>query len=177
MPRTWEVEAKGLFKDETHFTEVRRFGEAAGLVAVKQLAGCTVLSPFPKFSFGTENWCWLSLHCGSQEVGRESWSLGDTQNRHVGGFLEKGDCVSCAVSGLESKTLAQPGRGLCSYSDLYRAGRRVGLFCQGEVFFCLFVFLLLLLFTFGVENELRASHRLSTRPAMSCTLATKEHAH
>lgn len=150
MPKRWEVEAK-RFEDETHFAEVKRPGEAAGLVEVKQLAGCSVLSPFPKFSFGTENRCWLSLHCGSQEVGRESWSLGDTQNGHVGGFLEEGDCVSCAVSGLESKRLAQPGWKLGSYSDLYRAGRRVGLSWQGEVF-CLFgfFFLLLLLFSFGV---------------------------
>lgn len=43
MPKRWEVKAEGLFKDETHFTEVKRLGRQQGLVEVKQLAGCSVL--------------------------------------------------------------------------------------------------------------------------------------
>lgn len=59
---------------------------------------------------------------------------------------------------------------------LVYTGQEGGLACPGrERSFCLFVFLLLLLlFTLGVENELRASPMLSTRSAMSCTPATKE---
>lgn len=103
-------------------------------------------SPFSKFSFGTENCCWLSPHCGSQEVGRESW--GHT-NGHVGGCVEEGDWtgMSCAVSGLESKTCsAWMGAGFILW--FIRGGKR--LFWQGEVFWLVFFFLWLLLFILGV---------------------------
>lgn len=61
---------------------------------------------------------------------------------------------------------------------LIYTGQEGGLGCPGrERFFAylvFFFFIVVIIFFWCVENELRASCVLSTRSAMSCTLATKE---
>lgn len=95
--------------------------------------------PFLNFP---ENWT-LLLAVGVGRLGESRGHCGDIQKGHVGGFLEEGHC---ATSGLESKYSLSLDGGLGSYSGLYRPGRRVGLFWQGEVFLLVCFFIVVIIY-------------------------------